>query len=220
MHPRPQLVFASATAIALVTLGFLVVEGAGAVGALDPVKASLLPTAVPASGSAAGLSCAQVASIPSTSALPVPTSSTSPGRGACAVRVVSPPSGGAGSVSGVVRAGVKAVKPSVSVTDPTVAGITSADVAHYLTTVPQAGKGFASTGVAPTLASLKFSPARDVNSTLNTALTVDATALLCVAELKGDFVVYQPIGPPVTVHTLFIVFDARSGDLLSHVVMP
>ena len=39
-----------------------------------------------------------------------------------------------------------------------------------------------------------------------------------VAEVSGDFSVSQP--PPAPMHTLYLVFDARSGEILTEEVGP
>jgi len=147
---------------------------------------------------------------------------TTPSDGSCGYRL---PTSAAQTAN--FSQGVPAIKPRTAVTDPTTPTFADTDVTQYVAThLPQ---GRISAQGTVTVASVQFKPLDQTNAQLHTDLAIPTNTLLCVAELKGNFVL---TGPPhvnadgtysvrtTTLQTVYYIFDAHTGNLVETVGAP
>lgn len=100
------------------------------------------------------------------------------------------------------------------------APITETDVANYVARgIPHSPRIQVRGPV--TVASVKYESASDTTSRIGVAVAVAGSTAVSVAELKGDFLVDQPYpARPAIQHTMYLVFDAQTGNLLNESVGP
>lgn len=128
-----------------------------------------------------------------------------------------------------IRPGVAAIKPQNVPTDVSRPAITRSDVEQYVASLPAlVAKGVTSRSTSQ-VADVTFAPIATVDARFQIHTQVAPTTLVCLATVKGNFTVSEPpqvdsagriTSNSVPQTTLYLVFDARTGDLLQQIVGP
>jgi len=119
------------------------------------------------------------------------------------------------SANSVAPLGLPAITPKVVSNSPSVAAFVESDVRAYFTNHQLLG---ATTNNPITVQSVEFLTTDAVNRRLNTTVDQPTAKLLCLVKLSGDFVPHGPPGSsPAHETTAYVIFDARTGNLLTEI---
>lgn len=116
--------------------------------------------------------------------------------------------------------GVPAIRPSIADAGPGQPVFTADDVMGYVLAHGIQGMRFVSDG-PNTVESVEFLSAREVNARLHTANGQPDDALLCLVIVRGNFTLFTPLAGRTQSFTIAsLVFDARTGNILSQGLLP
>jgi len=200
---RKMLLSASAATLALVVLTFAFFTQ----GFAATVPAVATPTLPPTIPPPPGQRCAPAANASAT---------TTPGDGSCGFRLPTQV-----AQTSAFDQGIPAIKPQTGVTDALTPAISETDVRQYATAHPPQGR--IDTQGSVSVVSVQFQLRDQVDPQLQHGLNLPTNLLLSVAKLSGNFVLS---GPPTknpdgtysantsTLHTVYYVFDAHTGNLV------
>ncbi len=112
--------------------------------------------------------------------------------------------------------GARAIQPTILGAAPGVPTFNVQDVLTYVAAHPASG-GKISALETPTVGSVEFLASRDVATRIDHGTGLPDDRLLCLVTLHGTFAVPAPPGAKArpTALTQYLVFDARTGNLLS-----
>lgn len=112
--------------------------------------------------------------------------------------------------------GARAIQPTILDAAPGLPTFGVNDVLTYVAAHPASGGKISAVGT-PTIESVEFLASRDVAARIDHGTGLPDDHLLCLATLHGTFAVPAPLGTKArpTASIQYLVFDARTGNLLS-----
>ncbi len=152
---------------------------------------------------------------------PTPTGTVIPSRPTAPLPtgfpVGPPPTPGTNGTS--LGNGALGITPHIATTDPSTPSFTLADATDYVTHHPNV----ATDGTPITVGTAEFLTASQLAAKYNIdeTLNVSAGRLLCVVPMGGNFLAGgAPGSPVVTLHHVYEVFDAHTGNIIVIVTRP
>jgi len=112
--------------------------------------------------------------------------------------------------------GARAIQPTIPSAAPGIPTFSVQDVLTYVAAHPASGGKISAVGT-PTIESVAFLASHDVAARIDHGTGLPDDHLLCLVTLQGTFAVPAPPGTTArpTASIQYLVFDARTGNLLS-----
>lgn len=118
------------------------------------------------------------------------------------------------SASKDVPVGQPAIQPKAQVSNLSTAAFTSQDVIEWAKSNPPVGKRISS-NTPFTVEKVEFLTSQDIANRLSRSdLGFPSNKLLCYVTIRGTFTISSPFSKAKTINTMYLVFDAQSGNLL------